>query len=317
MDIKEILKKEFNDIQFDIPLADHTTFRIGGPAAYFLVCKSSERILKAKKISVELKLPVFILAGGSNLLVSEHGFDGLVLKLEHKDFQISGVSLKAQAGASVSDIVTATTNAGLKGFEWAGGLPGTIGGAIRGNAGAFRGEIKDVVQRVTALVGGEKLETFSREDCRFSYRNSIFKEKGWIVLEAVFQLQQADPGTLQSIAQEHIKYRKERHPLEFPSAGSIFKNCDVKKFSAQLQQELQPSVKQDPFPVVPTAYLIWKACLAGTKIGGAQVSLKHPNYIVNVGGAIAKDVLDLISLIQKNIQKKFGVELEPEIQYVS
>lgn len=301
----------------NVPLAPHTTFKIGGKARYFFIAKDTKSIIDATAAARSLKVPFFVLAGGSNVLISDKGFDGLVIKIQNTKHKIQGMNVYAEAGVDFPALVKETGKRGLAGLEWAGGLPGSVGGALRGNAGAFGGEVKDTIVSVTALDTKGNVKTLSRKQCRFSYRNSFFKEKNWIVLSCMFRLKKGNKKTIQAAAKDHIRYRKERHPLEYPNAGSIFKNCDFKKFSKKLQKELSPVVKVDPFPVVPTAYLIAQAKLKGLCVGKAEVSRKHPNYMVNRGGAKAKDVLVLIEKVKRRIKKKFSVALQQEVQYVS
>ncbi len=317
------LKKSLPGIQKNILLKDHTTFQIGGPAKYFLVAQKKEDIIKALTLAKQLNLPVFILGGGSNILASDQGFDGLVIKIQNKKPSLKiqqkagNFFIEAPAGTAVKDLVTFSTNNALQGLEWAGGLPGTFGGAIRGNAGAFGGETKDSIFQVQALDENLNIKIVSNAQCQFSYRNSIFKQKNWIVLSATIKLTKGDKKNLKATAKANADYRTNRHPLNFPNAGSIFKNCDFESFSLSHQKNLLAVVKKDPFPVVPTAYLISEAGLKGTTIGGAKVSEKHPNFIVNVGGAKAKDVLAVIDINKKNIKEKYNVTLEQEVQYLS
>ena len=305
-------------VQENVPLKDYTTFNIGGPAKYFFIAKTKEDIQEGVKKAKELNLPVFILGDGSNLLVSDKGFSGFVIKIENCELKIENSLAYAEAGVEFPTIVKETTERGLAGLEWAGGLPGTVGGAVRGNAGAFGGEVKDSIKEVQAIDSNGNIKTFTREECEFAYRSSIFKKKGWIVLSAIFQLKQGHKEAIQAVAKDHIKYREERHPLEYPNAGSIFKNCDLKLFSEELQKQFEDAdiVKVDPFPVVPTAYLIAKAKLQGLQVGDAQVSERHPNYIVNRGQATSKDVLGLIEKVKQAVKEKFFIDLEVEVQYV-
>ncbi len=309
----EKLKKELPKIKKGILLKDHTTFKIGGPAEYFLIVKEKYDLMVAIEIAKKFKLPVFVLGGGSNLLVSDRGVKGLVIKLKNDKINfLKNNIVSIGAGAELKKIVESSINKSLEGLEWAGGLPGSFGGAVRGNAGAFGGETKDIILEVKALDKNLKLRKFSNKQCKFSYRSSIFKKKNWTVVSATIKLKKGDRKSLQEIAQSRIDYRKERHPLEYPNAGSIFKNVDFEKFSPKFKESLIGVVKKDPFPVVPTAYLISEAGLKGTKIGQAQVSEKHPNFIVNLGGATAKDVLELIDLIKKKIKKVYSIDLETE-----
>jgi len=308
------LKKALKGVKENVLLASYTTFRIGGKARYFFVAKTKQDIVKAIAVAKNQKTPFFVLSGGSNLLVSDRGFNGLVIKIQNTKYKIQDTSLFADAGVPMETLVKETTKRGLAGFEWAGGLPGSVGGAVRGNAGAFGGEIKDAILQVECLDQKGRIRTLSKKACEFGYRSSVFKEKNLIVLSAVFHLKKGSSKILKGVAKDHVNYRKERHPLEFPNAGSIFKNCDFKKIPASLKDFVKDVVKIDPFPVVPTAFLLAKAGLKGLSVHDAQISKKHPNYIVNTGNAKASDVLLLIKKVKHIIKKKFSVDLEEEIE---
>jgi UDP-N-acetylmuramate dehydrogenase len=256
------------------------------------------------------------------VLVSDKGFKGLIIRIKNpkeellvKELQ-GNIIIEAPAGIEIRQLVSFSVENGLQGLEWAGGLPGTFGGAIRGNAGAFGGEIKDSIFQVEAFDKNILLRKFSHKECQFSYRSSIFKKKQWIILSAQIKLKRGNKQELENIANSRINYRKEKHPLEYPSAGSVFKNVDVKKIPKKFQTLFFDKIKKDPFPIVPSAWFIIEAGLTGKKIGQAQISKKHSNYIVNLGGAKAKDVLQLIALVKKVIKKKYGVLLEQEIQFL-
>ena len=317
-EIFKFLKKEFPSIKRDIPLKKYTTFKIGGPAEYFLIANYKKDLLRAVTTTQKLKIPIFIMGGGSNLLVSDKGLKGIVVRVNSKDSVIlkSGNIVEAPTGANLGKVVDFSIKKYLKGLEWAGGLPGTFGGAIRGNAGAFGGEIKDSIFQVEALDNNFKLRKLSNKQCKFSYRNSIFKQKNWIVLSASLKLKKGNREELRKIADSHIEYRKDKHPLEYPNAGSIFKNVDFKKISQETQKIFLDKVKKDPFEIVPSAWFIIGAGLTGKKVGQAQVSEKHSNYIVNRGNAKALDVLRLIDLITKKVKDKYNINLEVEIQLV-
>lgn len=316
--IFEKMQKAFPGIKKHVLLKNHTTFKIGGPAEYFLLARTKKELLKTIYVAKKFRIKVFVLGGGSNLLVSDEGIRGLVIKFQSKEsIQLKPHDIiEAPAGMVLSKVVTFSTERSLEGLEWAGGLPGTFGGAIRGNAGAFGGEMKDSIVKVLALDDALRLRTLSNSQCKFSYRNSIFKQKNWVVVSGLVKLKKGVKKELKEVANSHIAYRKERHPLEYPNAGSIFKNVPFAYFSGRWKKELLPVVKKDPFPVVPTAYLISEAGLKGATIGKAQVSPKHPNYIVNLGGAKAKDVLELITLVKKKIKQKYHIILEVEVQFL-
>lgn len=318
----EKLKKEFPDVKKNILLSEYVTFKIGGPAEYFLIVKDKEHLIKSINLAKKLKLPIFIFGGGSNLLVSDKGVKGLVVKIQNLDkkFKIqklkSNFIIEATTGTELKNLVNFSVEKSLQGLEWAGGLPGTLGGAVRGNAGAFGGEIKDSILKVEALDKNFNLRKLSNKQCQFSYRSSIFKKKNWIVVSAVIKFKKGNKKNIQSMMKSHMKYRQDKHPWEYPNAGSIFKNCTLSAFPPKLKKSFLGVVKNDPFPIVPVAYLISELGLKGTKIGKAQISKKHPNFIVNLGGAKAQDVLKLIDLVSQKMKKVYNIKIETEVQFI-
>ena len=313
-----LLKKKIPHIKKGILLKDYTTFKIGGPAEYFLLANKKEDIITGIAVAKKLQLPIFVFGGGSNVLVSDKGVKGLVIKIANNhDITLKKNTITAGAGVVLGELVALSINHSLQGLEWAGGLPGTFGGAIRGNAGAFGSEIKNSISQVQALDKKLQLLKLNNTQCQFSYRSSIFKKKQWIILSAMVKLKRGEKKDLQQIANSRIRYRTEKHPLEYPNAGSMFKNVEFKKVPPKFQKLFLDKVKDDPFPIVPSAWFIIGAGLTGKRIGGAQVSKKHSNYIVNRGGATAKDILQLIHFIQKKVRQKYGVLLEMEVQFVT
>lgn len=304
-------------VKENVPLKKYTTFKIGGKAKYFFEAKTNQELVEALKAAKKMKMPFFILGEGSNVLVSDKGFSGLVIKLQTKNYKLKTNYLWAQAGVSFATLVKETGKKGLAGLEWAGGLPGTLGGAVFGNAGAFGGETKDNIVWVEALDKNFKIRKFTKKQCQFKYRSSIFKKRGWIVLSAMIKMKNGNRKKIQAIARLHIQQRRERGPLEYPNIGSIFKNCDLKDVPENALLLFKNVIKVDPFPVIPTAAVIAKTqSLMGIKVGGAQVSIKHPNFIINLGKARAKDVVTLIKLVKQKVKRKFGIVLEEEVRYV-
>ena len=305
--------------QEGVSLAEHSNYRIGGPARYFCEAPNEEEIRNGVLFAREQRLPLFVLGGGTNLLIDDEGFNGVVLKPTVMDLSADRETVAVGAGVPVADLLKFAVEHSLSGLEWAGGLPGTVGGAIRGNAGAFRGEIKDRILSVESF-DVETLTTITRgnADCKFGYRSSIFKEKNGreIILRAVLNLAKGDAQKIAAAIQEKINYRLERHPMEYPNIGSTFKNVDLELVPKIWHGAVEKVVKVDPFPVVPTAYLISEAGLRGTQRGGAMVSPKHPNFIVNLGGATAADVKFLIATVKESVFDKYGIRLEEEIQLV-
>ncbi len=307
----------------NVPLSQYTNYQIGGPAKRFAEVHNESELAEALKIfranfSNEEERP-FILGGGTNLLCSDSGYDGTIIKIA-----IEGIAeteegmIVAGAGTNMADIVDFATDRGYSGIEWAGGLPGTFGGAIRGNAGAFRGEMKDSVYSVRSMTLDDS-ESISRnnEGCAFGYRMSLYKQSAEeAIIGATICLTKGDKKQIEELVATNAKYRKDHQPLEFPSAGSTFKNVDVRNIDSETAERFISVIKTDPFPVIPVAYLLSEAGLKGVTIGGAQISEKHPNFFINKGGAKAEDILALVSLAKKEVMNKFGIEIEPEIQII-
>ena len=326
----------------NISLAEHTSYKIGGPARYFFEARNLGELDGAVREARKKNLPIFILGGGTNLLISDEGFDGLALKPDFHFLEQDGNEVNVGAGVSISELLNYLITHSLSGLEWAGGLPGTVGGAVRGNAGAFGGETKDLIKSVRSF-DTEKFEEVEREAsaCDFGYRSSVFSARDAcpsevgrrrgsafggknsrgdsgkeIIVSAKFALKKGNGEAVKKSVDEKINYRRERHPLEYPNIGSIFKNVNVEKISGAHLLGMKSVVKTDPMPVVPAAYLISQAGLKGVSFGGAMISPKHPNFIVNVLEAKASDVKTLIELVKNEVQGKFGIILEEEVQRI-
>lgn len=277
-------------------MSRHTTFHIGGPADYFLIPESYEQIRDILKFCRERELPYFILGNGSNLLVSDEGYRGVIIQLFRNmgEITVEGTKIRAQAGALLSGIAAAAKNAALTGFEFAGGIPGTLGGAVVMNAGAYGGEMKDVLECVTVLTGDGEILTIPAGELAMGYRTSIVKTAGYLVLEAVISLEEGDAEAIKERMKELTQMRTSKQPLEYPSAGSTFKR--------------------------PEGYfagkLIMDSGLRGYRVGGAQVSEKHCGFVINTGDATAKDVRQLMADVRNIVHEKFGVTLEPEVKFL-
>lgn len=306
----------------NVLLSGHSNYKIGGPAKYFFTAKTIEELQAATKEATARKLPIFILGGGTNLLISDAGYSGLVLKagfspLEYNDKE--NYLVRVGAGVSVADLLQFTINESLSGLEWAGGLPGTVGGAIWGNAGAFGGEIKDSLVEVESFdLNSGNIIHRSNAECKFFYRSSVFKERAGreVIIEATFRLKKGDKAQIKQAINEKIEYRQNRQPLEYPNIGSIFKNIRWENVPKDVRARFEHKFKTDPIPVLPTAVLIDAAGLKGTTIGGARVSEKHPNFIINHAGATAEDVKKLMEIVKTELKKQFNVDLEQEVIFV-
>lgn len=275
------------------PMAAHTTFKVGGAADFFIKISSRQQLVKTVPYLNALGLSYFVLGNGSNLLVSDNGYQGVILQIgaQMGNITVDGTKIAVQAGAPLAKLAKTAMEHGLSGLEFASGIPGTVGGAVMMNAGAYGGEMEQVVSSVTVLAKDGSELTLSHDDMEFSYRSSILKNRSFIILEAEFTLQSGDTKQIQAKMEEYGQSRREKQPLQYPSAGSTFKRPDG----------------------CYAGKLIMDAGLRGYRIGGAQVSEKHCGFIVNVGNAQASDIYELIQEVQERVYEKFGVRLEPEI----
>jgi len=320
--ISDKLKSKLPDIQENILLKYCTTYKIGGPAKYFFIAKTKDDLMTALKTAKSLRLPVLILGGGSNLLVSEKGFKGLVVKINILDVKFENNKIFVGAGASLTKLAYLSADNGLSGLEWSAGVPGTIGGAIYGNAQAFGEKISDLVESVELInLKTLKSSSFTKKQCKFSLKNSVFKNppvggKNLIIVSAVLEFRNDEVEKIKSQIKKNLDYRRSNHPMDFPSAGSVFINPELKIKNKELLEKFPELNEYNKKGVIPAGYLIAKCGLVGKKIGNAQISEKHANFIINLGEAKSKDVLTLISLAQKKVKKNFRINLETEVQLV-
>ena len=294
-------------ITYNEPLASHTSFNIGGPADVFVTVENEKELAKAINFAKAENIRYFLLGNGSNVLASDEGFRGIIIKLSG-DFNtatVDGEIIKAGAGITLSKLAGLAMNSSLTGLEFASGIPGTLGGALFMNAGAYGGEMKQIVTKVKVL---KNIPTANDTDCegcgaiieltgeemQFGYRHSILKEKNYIALSCEMKLEKGDKETIASYMRELALKRKEKQPLEYPSAGSTFKRPEG-YFAGKLIED---------------------AGLGGYTVGGAQVSEKHKGFVINKGGASAKDVKDLIDYVIKTVKEKDNVTLEPEVLFL-
>jgi len=314
--------KNIPGIRLNVLLKDYTTFRIGGRTKYFFIARTKDELIKIMKLARRNNLPFFILGGGSKLLVSDKDFNGLVIKTQNSEFKVQDSQIFAGAGVLTQKLIAIALDNNLAGLECLKGIPGTIGGAIRGNAGASGGSIGDVIKQVEVFdKNKEKIEVFENKECRFSYRASIFKEsQSLIILSCILQLKKGNKSEIEKRMNDYLEYRKKTQPLGFASCGSIFKNYVLSKseifdFNKKLIKEfpeLENFIKEG---TIPAGYLIDKCNLKGKIIGGAKLSEKHANFIVNFKNAKAKDVKELIDLVKIKVKDKFKINLKEEIQY--
>lgn len=299
-----------------VPLAPMTTFEIGGAARWYTEVTDLVGLKKALSFARQHDLAVFILGGGSNLLISDSGFNGLVVKIASKDFRIDGTQAFAQAGVNLEELIRQTAEAGLVGWEKMAGIPGSVGGAVRGNAGAFGVEIVDVLESVNVYdTQTDTEQTYDNAACAFAYRTSYFKDKPHLViLDVTLALTVGDKAQSLLEIEDTIQERNRRHLQNVRAAGSFFMNPVV---SGDIQKQFQDEKNAvSKGGRVPAGWLIEKAGLKGAAHGGAQASLQHPNYLVNVQAATFDDVQTLATQIQAAVLEKFGVQLHEEVTTV-
>ncbi len=297
--LEKLLRERCPEMELRVnePMSRYTTFRIGGPAALMALPKTVEEAKTAVKTAREMGIEPFFLGNGSNLLVADGGYPGFVVKLTGDFDEIREVNRGLEAGSAVllSRLSNTLAGRGLAGLEFASGIPGSVGGAVTMNAGAYGGELGQVLESATFLDEEGEICTLPASECDFGYRHSIFSNRKCLILEARFQLEPGDPAAIKARMDELAAKRREKQPLEYPSAGSMFKRP----------------------PGHFAAALIDQCGLKGLTVGGAQVSEKHAGFVVNRGGATCADVLELVRQVKERVLRQTGVELEMEVKVLN
>lgn len=295
--IEEIKRLNIETIKEDESLSKYTTFKIGGPARVLIEAKSDEEVLKLVRLFHEMKKDYLIIGNGSNLLITDDGIERPVIVLD-KNFSnitmIDEVTLYAEAGASLKSLANKALDLGLGGLEAISGIPGTVGGAVYMNAGAYGSEIKDVVTKIR-YIKDDSIAELDASEANFAHRRSIFQEKGYIILGAYFKLEKKDKKDIEEEQRDYTQRRKDKQPLEYPSAGSVFKRPEG-YFASKLIED---------------------AGLKGLSVGGAMVSKKHSGFVINTGSASFDDVVTLIEKVKAIVLEKFAVSLEEEIRIIN
>ncbi len=283
-----------SNVRCDEPMSSHCTFRAGGTAKYYVIPDEYKKVRDVLRLCVEENIPYYVIGNGSNLLVQDDGFDGVIIEIDSAlaEIEINGNEIVAKAGAKLSKIAVKALNESLTGFEFAHGIPGNLGGAVTMNAGAYGGEMKDVLKWVKVLDNNGEMKTLKAEELELGYRTSIIVKEKMIVLEACIELHEGNRDEIEMHMKELMAKRKEKQPLEYPSAGSTFKR--------------------------PKGYfagkLIQDAGLKGYRVGGAMVSEKHSGFVINYDNATATDIINLMKDVRKKVYEEFQVTLEPEVK---
>lgn len=310
-------------IEHNVPLAPLTTMKIGGPAKFLVKVETSQGLQKAVQAAKEHDVPFFVLGGGSNTLISDKGFDGLVIKANGGNHAISGTKLCADSSAVLAAISRIAYQHGLAGMEWGIGIPGTIGGAVRGNAGNFLGDTQSVVYAVDILdeTGAER--TLTKDECAFAYRHSIFKKrKDWIILRAHFALTRDEGERIKERMDEILAYKQKTQNTPYPTSGCMFKNIRMESPQDRANAELNGISNLVCYSddigcdVLPIRALLEQLKLEGFAVGGAQISETNANFILNKNNATAEDVMMLVGIIKQKIKETFGFDVVDEFQHV-
>ncbi|EHK2346010.1 UDP-N-acetylmuramate dehydrogenase [Clostridium perfringens] len=297
MEFYKLLGEFYNeeDITVDSPMSEHIYFRVGGPADILVTPVNEEQVVNTLKLCREYNVPYFILGNGSNILVKDGGISGVVIKFNKLNkITTEGNCVTAQSGALLKDVSKAALENNLRGFEFACGIPGSIGGAVFMNAGAYDGEMAHVIKSARVIDENCNIKNLTKEELELGYRSSIVMKKGYVVIEATVELESGEYASIKDKIDDLTNRRESKQPLEYPSAGSTFKRPEG-YFAGKLIQD---------------------SGLKGFSIGGAAVSEKHSGFVINKGGATAKDVLDVISHVQKTVKENFDVELHTEVRII-
>jgi UDP-N-acetylmuramate dehydrogenase len=289
-DLQAVL--EPSQLKVKEPMKDHTSFKVGGPADLLLIPESRDQLLAVLKILKGVNHPVFIIGNGSNLLVKDKGFRGIMIKTTGlKKVDVVGETLIAEPGISLKELADVALSASLTGLEFASGIPGSLGGAATMNAGAYDGEMKHCIKSLEVLTEDGSIKTIPLEDCQFGYRQSVLQKNKWVLLAVTIGLSHGNQSAIRDKMEDLNSRRSEKQPLEYPSAGSTFRRPEG-YFAGQLVQD---------------------AGFKGYRLGGAQVSEKHSGFVINKDNATAADILNLIAAIQNGVKEQFGVELKTEV----
>lgn len=304
-------------VLLDESMSKHTNFRIGGPAKLYVVANDADAMIRAVEAAENAGVPWAVFGGGSNLLVADEGYEGLIVQSGMRSLTVDGGVIHAESGVITALAARKAADASLSGFEWAIGVPGTIGGAVYGNAGCYGGEMKDVVESVDAYRLSDRARvTYTNADCAFAYRESKFKHDRHLIFGCTIRLSSGDTAVSKKRMQEIVETRKEKQPLELSSAGCAFKNfefSDVSQISV-LREKTDVPEAMITNGVISAGWAVERSGARGLTVGGVAVSDKHGNFLVNTGGGTAKDVVELIALVKAKVQVEFGITLENEVQ---
>lgn len=307
------LQRITSDIRFDELLSRHSNFKIGGPADVFVTCTTKTALCGVLAAVHREGIPHVVLGGGTNVVFSDAGFRGVIIKIKNREFSADGETVTAGAGTVTGVFVQQCHAHGLTGTEFLVGIYGTIGGAVRGNAGSFGKEMKDIVTSCEVINEQGMLESWTSERLRFAYRDSIVKRGGIVIVSVTCRLSHGDMARAKQTMNEYLAYKRAHQPINLPSAGCMFKNVTIPRGNGSLRNTFSKVIHDD---VIPAWALIKEAELSGKRIGGIQISEQHANFFINVGNGTAEQIIMLKSLVKQRVRDTFGVQLEEEVQFI-
>lgn len=315
-----LLRSAFPELVEHEQMARHTSFRTGGAARLYGVFSNPSRVIELVEAAESAQIPWSVYGGGSNLLVADEGYEGVLIQMANRGLEIQETTVRVESGMITALLARKTVEAGLTGLEWSIGVPGTVGGALYGNAGCYGGETKDYLQSVDVYdVVRKERRSIPVAECAYGYRESRFKKERFIIFGATFVLTKSpDPVASRERLEQIMRERKEKQPLDQSSAGCAFKNVEFADDAqvALLEREVTIPESMRAHHILGAGWLVDQAGLLGARVGEVEVSQKHGNFLVNKGHARAQDVVSLISLIKRKVRDEFGIELQEEVQYL-
>lgn len=310
-----MIEKKFKKIELNKSLKELTTFKVGGSAKYYLEVSDINELKDCVKYCCDNSIEFLVLGWGSNVLISDNGFDGLIIKIKSQEIELENDTFTVSAGVLLNNFLQFSLDNGCVGAEFLAGIPGTIGGAIYGNAGIPNKSISDILQSVLCATKDGEIIEIQKQNCKFDYRNSIFKQNKYIIFSAKIILKKGDTENSKQIIKKFIEDRNSKQPLNYPSAGSFFKNIKLTDEIKNNLVSLDISIFEKS-GTIPAGFLIERTGLKGLKVGGASVSEKHANFLINFEHATASDIYNLSKKVQELVFEKYKIKLETEVQFI-
>jgi UDP-N-acetylmuramate dehydrogenase len=307
--------KQFGRVKANEPLSKHTTFKVGGPASFLVMVEEREKLIELLNFLNSEGVERMVIGGGANLLFSDEGYEGVVVKVQSSKFKVQNENIESEAGVLLGKVMNLAMENSLQGMEWAAGVPGTVGGAVRGNAGAMGEDASGGVEKVEVWRDGEVLE-LNKKECGFGYRDSAFKHNNDVILRVWFKLPKGDRQEIAAKVNKNLAARQGKFP-PYPSAGCFFKNVELRNKKQETRNKIEIPERFKQIGKIGAGWLVEQVEMKGERIGDAQVGPGHCNFIVNLGAAKSSDILALVEKVKEAVYNKFRIELENEVEIVN